>query len=336
MFNHTIVSITEKILKANNWSMSYEEACKLALMPIEHTMDLIICAEKIRTQFKKEDVFTCSIINAKSGRCSQDCAFCAQSSHHKTKIDTYPLISEEEILKQAFLMKKSGATNFSIVTSGYRLSDKDLDSVCHTASAIKNRTHMTVCASVGMLDTPAAELLKQSGISNYHHNLETARSYFEKVCTSHDYNEDIGTLEAARKAGLRVCSGGIMGLGETWEQRVELAWTLKELDVDSIPINFLNPVPGTKMEKRPLMQPLEALKCIALFRFINPTKDITICGGREVTLRDFQSWVFTAGANGLMVGNYLTTHGRDIKMDLEMIKALNLEARCWMSSRSET
>jgi biotin synthase len=169
-----------------------------------------------------------------------------------------------------------------------------------------------------------ARQLKESGITTYHHNLETARSHFDKICTTHDYDEDVATVQIAQSAGLKVCSGGILGLGESWEQRVELAFTLKELDVDSIPINFLNAIPGTPMETRPLLSPMEALKCIALFRMINPEKDITICGGRERTLRDYQSWIFLAGANGFMIGDYLTTKGRNTAMDIEMIKDMGL------------
>jgi biotin synthase len=164
-----------------------------------------------------------------------------------------------------------------------------------------------------------AQSLCQSGVSNYHHNLETARSHFNQICTTHSYDDDIQTLILAQKAGMRVCSGGIMGLGESWSQRIEMATALKELDVDSIPINFLNPIAGTPFEQRPLISPMTALKCIALFRIVNPEKDIVVCGGREVTLKDFQSWVFLAGASGLMVGNYLTTCGRNIEIDMEMI-----------------
>ncbi len=324
MFHQPIVNITERILKEDNGALSFEEACELALLPEKYTLDLIACAEKIRYRFKKNQVFTCAILNAKSGFCSQDCAFCAQSSHHKTKIDTYPLLDSEELVKTAADMQTAGATNFSIVTSGYKLSDKDIDTVCRSTEIIKGKTDLTVCVSIGMVDHKMAVRLKESGVSNYHHNLETSRSHFEKICSTHDYDDDIEAAKSAASAGLNVCSGGIMGLGETWTQRVELAFTLKELGFESIPLNFLNPIPGTKLENQPLMSPMDALKSIALFRMINPEKDITICGGREVTLKDFQSWVFMAGANGLMVGNYLTTKGRIIETDMEMIKDMGL------------
>ncbi|HYA04033.1 MAG TPA: biotin synthase BioB, partial [Syntrophobacteria bacterium] len=210
------------------------------------------------------------------------------------------------------------------VTSGYALTEDEMETVTRVAATLQSTTDLKVCASLGMLTEAAAKRLKASGVSRYHHNLETARSHFDQICTTHDYDEDVETVRVAKAAGLEVCSGCIMGLGETWEQRVEIAMTLRDLDVDSIPINFLNPILGTRMEKRPLLSPTEALRCIALFRFMHPQRDITVCGGREVTLKDFQSWVFLAGANGLMIGDYLTTKGRSAAMDIEMIRALGL------------
>lgn len=312
--------MTEEILEDASILISYEDACELSALTGNDVIDLLMCANKIRNRYRTNELVTCSIINAKSGLCSQDCAFCAQSVHHKTNVNIYPMLSEEEIVNNAISMYKEGARRFSMVTSGYMLTDKEIDIISSAASNITKKTDLTVCASLGILTEPMAQKLKEGGITVYHHNLETARSYFDKVCTTHDYAEDIQTVRFAKSIGLKVCCGGILGLGETWEQRVELAFTLKELDVDGIPINFLNPIPGTKMEDRPLMSPMEALKCIALFRFINPEKNILICGGREVTLRNYQSWIFTAGANGLMIGNYLTTQGRDARMDMDMIK----------------
>jgi len=324
MFHQEIISITEKILKVPDYSISYEDACGLAALPEKHTIDLIACADKIRNRFKKNHVFTCAITNAKSGFCSQDCAFCAQSSHHETGIDTYPLLSRTELVNNALRMHQAGATKFSFVTSGYMLTDQEIDTICQAAAIIQEKTDLLLCASLGMLTGPMAKKLKASGIIRYHHNLETSRSYFSQVCTTHEYDEDVQSVKFAVSAGLQVCCGGILGLGESWDQRMELALTLKELNVDSTPLNFLNPIPGTKMADRPLLSPMEALKCIALFRFANPEKDIAICGGREVTLGDFQSWVFMAGANGLMVGDYLTTKGRNIQMDLDMIQEMGL------------
>ena len=304
-------------------AVSYEEACELASAP-DNTIDLLFCAHKITGRYKKNNSFTCSIINAKSGACSQDCAFCAQSGRHKTRAEKYPLLSEDKIVKNAINMQEAGATKYSIVTSGHMLTDDEIDRIGQVAAIIKMETNLEICASLGQLTEPMARQLVDNSITTYHHNLETSRSYFDRICTTHKFDEDIQTVNVAGSAGLRVCCGGILGLGETWEQRIELAFTLKELDVDLIPINFLNPIPGTRLENRPLLTPMEALKCIAIFRLINPEKDITICGGRERTLVDFQSWTFLAGANGLMVGDYLTTKGRDIIMDMDMIKKMGL------------
>lgn len=281
-------------------------------------------ANTLRKIHKGDTVFTCAIINAKSGACSEDCAFCAQSAHHKTKINVYPLLSEDKILFKAEEMKKSGATRFSIVTSGLKLKKREIESIAKTIMLIREKIEIKVCASLGMLDEDMAKMLKDAGLSRYHHNLETARSYFPNICTTHSYDEDIETLHIAKQVGLEVCSGGIIGLGENWDQRIELAFILKELDVDSIPINFLNPIPGTRLQDMPLTPPMDALKTVAIFRMINPEKDITICGGRERVLRDLQSWIFFAGANGVMIGDYLTTKGRSIKEDMEMIKDLGL------------
>ena len=320
MFNKKIIELTEKIINDGGDAVSYEDACELAQLPEKDTMDLLFCAHKIKKMREGKETILCSIINAKSGFCSEDCAFCSQSAHHRTEIKTYPLLDEEDIVKSAIELERGGATRYSMVTSGYMLRDEELDIICRSAAAIARETGLTICASLGMLTEPMARRLKEGGIAVYHHNLETARSFFDNVCTTHNYEEDIKTVKLAKAAGMKVCSGGILGLGETWEQRVELAVTLKELGVDGIPINFLNPIAGTRMENRPLLKPLEALKCIAIFRFVNPDKNILICGGREVTLRDYQSWAMLAGANGLMIGNYLTTQGRNIKMDIDMVR----------------
>jgi biotin synthase len=319
--------ITQQILKDKSRCPSYEDACALAGLSDKHTLDLIFCANKIRETFKKDRVFTCAIINAKSGSCSEDCAFCAQSAHHRTGVDTYPLLTGPELIENAVRMQEAGATNYSMVTSGPRLSPGEIDTIGRAAEEIKKETDMTVCASLGSLTGQQAQQLKESGITNYHHNLETARSFFDQICTTHEYDDDIQTLAHARASGMRICSGGILGMGETWEQRVELAVTLRELEVDSIPLNFLNPIPGTRLAGRPLTPPMEALKSISLFRFVNPDRDITICGGREVALKDFQSWIFAAGANGVMVGNYLTTKGRGIEEDMDMIREQALTCR---------
>ena len=296
-----------------------DEARALAKAADTHFMDLICGADRIRRHYKGDGIFTCTIINAKSGRCSQDCAFCAQSAHHETGVETYPLLDPQTLVTRALEMEDAHMNHYSMVTSGFRLSEAEIDTLCKAAHQIGSRTNLTLCCSPGVLTADQAARLRQSGIRNYHHNLETARSHFSRICSTHEYEEDIKAIGTAADAGLAICSGGILGLGETRAQRIELAATLCEIGVEKIPVNFINPIAGTKMADRPLLPAAEALKSVALFRFICPACDITICGGRLVTLGDFQSWIFASGANGVMTGNYLTTTGRDIAADLEMI-----------------
>jgi biotin synthase len=327
MTNKLLTRLTDNIIENKDYSLSIDETHQLIALSGPDIIDFLACANRITAHYLPGDIFTCTIINAKSGHCSQDCAFCAQSAHYQTDIKTYPLLSEKEMVSNAIQMEQAGATYFSMVTSGERLSDKEVEVICKATETIKAQTSLTVCGSLGMLTESQAKALRTSGVTNYHHNLETAESFFSEICTTHSYADDINTLKIASSAGLFVCSGCILGLGESWEQRVELAFTLKRLNVKRIPINFLNPIPGTKLEHQKPLYPIDALKSIALFRFINPQTDITICGGREYTLKDYQSWIFMAGANGVMIGNYLTTRGRDMQMDLEMIDTWNRLSR---------
>ncbi len=320
MYNRFLQSLSERIISGSSNGISEDEAMILVRLPDTQIMDLLLAAHKITAAFKQENIFTCTIINAKSGRCSQDCAFCAQSSHYQTGAPVYPLMTKTEMFAQALEMEKIGATHFSMVTSGYRLNDAEIEVICETTVKIRQKTNLVVCCSPGIISRHQAKRLHESGVTHYHHNLETAPSYYDHICTTRAYSENIDSLKIAADTGLAICSGCIFGLGESWEQRVELGFTLKNLSVPRIPINFLNPIPGTKLQHMRLLQPFEALKCIALMRIIHPQADITICGGRDVTLKDYQSWVFMAGANGLMIGNYLTTQGRNLSKDLEMIR----------------
>ncbi|SEM39049.1 biotin synthase [Syntrophus gentianae] len=319
ILDSTVNTLAQKIFDEGPNALSFEEACALTKLPAQSTPDLFLAACKIRQHYQNDNIVRCSILNAKSGACAENCAFCSQSAHHRTDVVKRPLLSAEDMVSEGLRMDSAGATRFSMVTSGTKLNEAEIETVAQAASTLTKSTPLTVCASLGQLTASSAERLKTGGVTFYHHNLETARSYFPQICTTHDYEEDIETLRIARKAGLRLCCGGIFGLGESWEQRVEMAFTLRELDVDGIPINFLNPLPGTRMENQPLLSPMEALRVVALYRFIHPARPLLICGGREITLRDFQSWVFLAGASGMIVGNYLTTQGRDIGMDQDMI-----------------
>jgi biotin synthase len=286
---------------------------------------LFFGACQIRDHYLGQGVRLCAIVNAKSGRCPEDCAFCAQSAHHRTDVEAYPLMDPQEILKRAEEAKAMGARRFAIVTSGKALTEKELDKASEAIRLIKKETGLIPCASLGMITNETALRLKAAGLNRFHHNLETARSFFPRICTTHAYEEDLDTLRTAKEAELQVCSGGIFGLGETREQRLELAYTLKEMGVDSVALNFLDPIPGTSLESAEALSPLEILRFVALFRFILPDKDIRICGGREYGLRDLHPLVFWAGASGIMIGNYLTTMGRDHQADLQMIQDLGME-----------
>lgn len=295
----------------------YEEANRNPYLLMAH-------AWEIKERFKGKTVSLCSIINAKSGICPENCRFCAQSAHYETSAPTYPLMEAEEIVEKAREAKKAGAHFFGIVTSGTSVAREEEWDVIHQAIDGINRLGIKPCGSLGMLNRKQAKRLKEAGLFRYHHNLETSRSFFPSICTTHEYEEDTETVRIAKEAGLSVCSGGIIGLGETMAQRIEMAMTLKELDVDSVPINILNPISGTPLVGTEPLAPIEILMTVALYRFILPTKDIKLCGGKERNLRQLLPLGMVAGCNSLMTGNYLTTEGRDTTHDLEMIKDLGL------------
>ncbi|KIH77456.1 biotin synthase [Geoalkalibacter ferrihydriticus] len=276
-------------------------------------------AHHLREQAFGDRIELCSIINAKSGRCGENCSFCAQSAHHRTTAPVYPLKSEDELVAGAHAAASNKSHCYGIVTSGTTISaGSELDTILAALRRIRQETSIEPSASLGLLDEQTAQALAAAGCVTYHHNLETARSFFPQVCTTHDYEEDVDTVRVAIQAGMKVCCGGIFGLGERAEQRVELALTLRDLKVDSVPLNFLNPVIGTPLEGSNHLTPLDCVRIIALFRYLLPSTRIAVCGGREHNLREFQSWMFMAGASGTMVGNYLTTTGRNAEIDLQM------------------
>jgi biotin synthase len=319
-----IRGLEEKALQKED--IDFNEAYQLITIDDSYVFDFIASANRIRERFKGKSISLCSIINAKSGDCTEDCVFCSQSVHYKTDISRYPLIGSDKIVEGARSSLARGAHKFGIVTSGKGIDDNgELKSICEAIGSLKNETPIHRCASLGILSRDALLKLKDAGLQEYHHNLETARSFFYNICTTHAYDEDVETVRSAKEIGLRVCCGGIFGMGESYEQRIELCLTLRELDVDSIPLNFLQPIKGTKLEGAPSLKPFEILKIIALYRFMLPDKDIKIAGGREYNLRDLQSLVFAAGANSIMVGNYLTVKGRRYEDDLKMIEDLGLE-----------
>jgi len=286
---------------------------------------LMAQANRIRNYFRGPRIQLCAIVNAKSGRCSENCIFCAQSAYYKTEIECYPLLNKDKILASAKSAQQNGATHFSIVTSGKGITGaRELNKICSFIHAISQNRGVIPCASLGILSREQLLMLCEAGLKRYHHNLETAPSHYSTICTTHRFAERLQTVRMAQEAGLEICAGGIFGLGETQAQRTELAFTLRDLAVESVPLNFLHPIPGTPAENFPPLAPLEMLKNIALFRFIMPGAEIRICGGRETGLRTLQPLMYVAGADGTMIGNYLTTSGRNPATDVQELHDLGL------------
>jgi biotin synthase len=283
-------------------------------------------ASRVREQRCGRQVSFCVIINAKSGMCSEDCAFCSQSARATSPVPRYPLLPQAELVDAAAQAAVAGASRFSLVTAGRGLlSSRDQEAVLATVAAIKETVPLRVCASLGIVDRGFLAELKAAGLYRFHHNLETAASFFPSICTTHSFAERLATIEAAHEAGLSVCAGGIFGLGETPAQRWEMAQTLKNLPVDAIPLNFLHPLPGTPLASRPLLPPLEALKIVMAFRLFFPERALIICGGRQTALKSLAPLLFAAGADALMTGDYLTTKGRLPHEDRQMLSDLGLE-----------
>ena len=319
----TLSRFTEQVLAGK--SLSLTQANRLSAVNGDEVYSLFTAAYKIRKKFRGKKVELCAITNARSGGCSEDCAFCAQSSWHKTKVPLYPLLEPDEIYRRAKRAEDSGAGYFCIVTSGRRLQDKkDFLKICKAISKIRSKLKLRVDGSLGELSLEEARALKHAGLFRYNHNLETARSLYAQVCSTHTYSDRLKTIENVKRAGLELCCGGIFGMGETWAQRLEFAFALKNLNPECIPLNFLNPIPGTKLQNQNPLLPLEFLKIIALFRFLFPEQEIKICGGREANLRSLQPFLFLAGADSIILGDYLTTKGNPSQYDLQMIQDLGL------------
>ncbi|MHB8173397.1 MAG: biotin synthase BioB [Nitrospirota bacterium] len=290
----------------------------------EKPWEIIREAGRIREEKFGQTVDACSIINARSGNCSEDCAFCAQSAHHGAQVRTYPLVSEDTVIAAASHAFDKGVKRFCIVTSGRGInSNKELSAIARMVGKVRE-TGFLPCATLGSLTLSQLRTLKEAGLHRYHHNLETSKGFFPRICSTHTYDERIETLSAAKDAGLSTCSGGIFGMGEGILDRAQMASELARLDVDSVPLNFLMPIPGTPLENADLITPLEALKSIALFRHILPDKEIRICAGRLTALKDLHPMIFMAGANGILMGDYLTTSGRNFDHDLRMINDLGM------------
>jgi biotin synthase len=303
--------------------MDKENARALLDKPLGELMAL---ADKVREECVGSRIELCNIMNAKSGLCAEDCKFCAQSCRHKTGVTTYPLKSIDKMLKAAFDAKDIGAERFDIVTSGNTLSSEELKRIADAIYLIKDRVRIKTCASLGKLSKEDLLLLKSAGLERYHHNIETSPGHFSVITTTHSFKDRLDTIRAAKAAGLEVCSGGIIGLGESWDDRIDMALTLRDLDVTSVPINILVPIKGTPLGAASPVSAIDAVKTIALFRIILRDKIIKLAAGRESFLKDFQAMAFMAGANGMLIGGYLTIKGRSIDEDRLFVREME---RAW-------
>ena len=281
---------------------------------------LYAAAHEITVQCSQHEFDMCSIINAKSGRCPENCKWCAQSAHHHTQIETYGAIPIHEAISIARLNEQQGIKRLSLVTSGRRIKASEIDYFCDIYRKMGEETHLHLCASMGLLKREELEKLKAAGVKRYHCNLETASSYFSELCTTHTIEQKKETIRTAQKLGMEICSGGIIGMGENMKQRIELAFELKELGVCSVPMNILNPIPGTPLEHMPPISDEEILVTIAIFRFILPRTFIRFAGGRARLSRETQKQALSAGVNGLLMGDMLTTLGSGVNEDKSLAR----------------
>lgn len=305
--------------------LAFEEARVLLGAEREEVLLLMHAADTIRRRFCGNKMDLCSLINAKSGLCSEDCKFCAQSSRYKTSCKTHGLLSIEKIVSSAKDAKRRGATNFCIVISGPGPSREEFDRIKKAILRINKELGIKVDCSLGSLEIGMVKELKELGIARYNHNLETSEDFYKDICTTHSYENRLNMVGMLKDVGLDVCCGGIIGLGESLEERIKLMFSLKKLDIRCVPVNMLNPRPGTPLENTEALQPIEIIKTIAVFRLVLPGAVIKLAGGREYALRDTQAMAFLGGANGMIIGGYLTTKGRSIKEDLQMVKDLGFE-----------
>jgi biotin synthase len=306
--------------------LSREDAMSLADIPEVEIPYLAAAANEVRLKFAGNTIESCALSNIKSGNCSEDCKFCAQSAHYKTDSPVYPQISVDEIVSQAKAAEAMGATEFCMVSSGWgATNEREFQTVLEAVRRLTAETKLFIDCSLGFLKPEQAAALKEAGLYRNNHNLEASKGYFDKICTTHTHEQRVSHIEMVRHYGIHPCSGGILGMGESVKDRIDLAFELKGLGAECVPINILNARPGTPLGRVEQISPMEAIKYIAIFRLILPASTIKIAGGREVNLRDLQAMAMQAGANGLILGNYLTTMGRNPARDIQMLKDLGFE-----------
>ena len=302
---------------------SREEAMFLAA---EVELDILLNgADAVREKYFAKDVSLCAIINARSGACVEDCRFCSQSAHSEAGADVYELLPSDKIEQDARDVNGCGAVNYGVVTSGATVEGEDLERVCKVAESIHKETGLKVCASLGRFTEENLRKLKEAGLERYHHNLETSENFYSSICTTHSWQERLDTVKAAQRVGLQVCSGGLFGLCERWGDRVDMALTLRDTGIDSVPLNFLHSHRGTPLEHQPPLTADEALRIIGVYRHLLPKATLRVCGGRPKILGSRQYEIFHAGANAMMTGNYLTTSGITPDDDVKAITGLGFK-----------
>ncbi len=308
--------------RPNNTFLTPEEALQVAEWPdIDELCD---AADRISRELCGRQVDSCSIVNSRSGHCSEDCKWCAQASRHNTGCATYNFLDEEKTMEAARHNEREGIRRFSLVTSGRAVSDKDLDRFCALFRRLHEETDLYLCASMGLLNEEQLRRLKEAGVERYHCNMETASARFGELCTTHSPADKHETIRAARRVGMAVCSGGIIGMGESMADRVDFAFELADLDVDSTPLNILNPIKGTPLENTPLISEEEIIRTAAVWRFILPQKAIRFAGGRMRLSHDSMLRILRGGVNGVLMGDMLTTVSNDIASDRELFKEADL------------
>lgn len=306
--------------------LTKEEADKLlSINNKEYLLLLMHRAHTVRRKHKGDKIDLCALVNAKSGMCGEDCKFCAQSSHYNTECKVYPFMDTETIVKRAGEAKKIGAQRFCIVTSGGEVSDSEFSEILKAVKIIREDLNLEMDCSLGHLTPKRMKALKKAGVTRYNHNLETSPEYFKKICTTHTFLERADVVNCAKEHNMERCCGGIIGMGENSIDRLNLALKLREMDIECVPINILNPRPGTPLENTESIAPMEILKTVAVFRLILPKSTIKIAGGREHNLRSLQSMALMAGANGIIINGYLTTSGNTASLDFQMLKDLELD-----------
>ncbi len=318
------IARAEDALLGERRSLTRNEARDVAALELDRLPDLVALAHRVRLEYCGDEVELESLINAKSGACPEDCAFCSQSARFATDVDVYPFLDLDEVLGAARATRAAGATQFCIVVAVRGPEERLLRKVLNAVDAVHEETGLEVACSLGLLTREQAERLADADVRRYNHNLETCRAVFPRICTTHTYDDRVETARLATEAGMELCSGGILGMGERLDERVDFAFELAELGPCEVPINLLDPRPGTPLGVQPLLSPREALQAIALFRLILPSAWLRLAGGRERVLGELQAMGLLAGANALIVGNYLTTLGRRPEEDLALLDALGM------------